>query len=171
VAPPVGGDTVWASSYAAYDALSPAVQDLCAALTAQHSPGPALDDYIRERGGEEKVQAMRERYPAREQPLVIRHPHTGRVALYITDNHLDRIVGLQAHEDAALRQLLRRPYDNPNHHVRCRWQPGTLVLFDERATNHRGMSDHWPLHPYRTMRSVFIGDGIPLADLALPRSR
>jgi taurine dioxygenase len=166
VAPAAGGDTVWASSYAAFEALSPPLRRLCSELTAQHSCGPNLYRYVRERSGEERLRELQALIPPREQPLVIRHPHTGRPALVLTDNFLDFIVGLQPQEDAALRALLRRPYDDPNHHARIRWRPGSLAIFDERATNHRGLSDHWPTHPYRTTRSVFISDGIPLADLA-----
>jgi taurine dioxygenase len=170
VAPPVGGDTMWASSYGAYEALSPAIQRLCAELVTEHTPGPGVYDYVRVRMGEEQVQRVKEAYPPVRHPLVIRHPQTGRPALFMTSNFLDRIVGLNPSEEAALRQLLTAPYNDPNLQVRWRWQPGSMAVWDERATNHRGLSDHYPEHPYRTMRSVFVGDGIPLAELALNRS-
>ena len=166
VAPAAGGDTVWSSSYAAYEALSPPFRRLCGQLTARHWCGPNLYQYVVDRGGESMARELQARFPPRDQPLVIRHPHTGRPALFLTDNFLDVIIGLEPHEEAALRTILRAPYNNPNNQARIRWQPGSMAIFDQRATNHRGLSDHWPTHPYRTTRSVFIADGIPVADLA-----
>jgi alpha-ketoglutarate-dependent taurine dioxygenase len=87
-----------------------------------------------------------------------------------TDSHLSYIVGLHPAENLALLALLRAPYDNPNFQTRWRWNPGDLAIWDQRATNHRGLSDHYPAHPYRTMRSIFVGDGIPASSLAVPAS-
>jgi len=116
------------------------------------------------------VRRVTELFPPVHHPLVIRHPDTGRRALYMTSNFLQCIVGLHPREQDVLVDLLRRAYDNPNFQTRCRWRPGTLAIWDERATNHRGLSDHWPSDPYRTMRTVFVGDGVRPSSLAVTQA-
>jgi taurine dioxygenase len=124
-------------------------------------------EYVKKHGDAEKLARVDRELGQTEHPLVIRHPHTGRTALFLTDNFLERIIGLNAQEGAALLALLRAQYDNPNFHARMRWSPGCMAIWDQRAVNHRGLSDHYPTHPYRTMKSTFIGDGIPAAGLAI----
>ena len=167
VGPPVGGGTMWSSSYAVYDALSPPVQRLCSELKALHSPGAGIYNYVKTFGGEEKLARVDRELGRTEHPLAIRHPHTGRTALYITGHFMERIIGLTPQEEATLLLLLRAHYDNPNFQARMRWSPGCMAIWDQRATNHRGQSDHYPAHPYRTMKSTFVSDGIAAASLAL----
>jgi taurine dioxygenase len=170
VAPETGGDTVFSSNHAAYEALSPPLQRWCRELSVIHSPGEGLRAYALRESGPEAARLIEETYPPRLQPLVIRHPHTGRLALYMSHAFIDGIAGLRPHESEALLKLLRAPYDNPNHQARWRWTPGDLAIWDQRAVNHRGLSDHFPAHPHRVMRSVFIADDIPIATLAAGRA-
>jgi taurine dioxygenase len=168
VAPKAGGDTIFSSSHEAYNALSPALQRFCRTLSATHAPAEGLRSYALRHGGEAAVRRIDEMFPPRDQPLVIRHPHTSRLALYLSAGgaYIERINGLKPHESEALMALLIAPYENPNHQARWRWTPGDLVIWDQRAVNHRGLSDHFPAFPHRKMESVWVADGIPAVELA-----
>jgi taurine dioxygenase len=167
-APQAGGDTVFSSSYMAYNALSAPLQQVCRMLKLVHSPGEGLLGYARRESGPAAAERIANTHPAREQPLVIRHPHTGRLALYVSGGRAftEGVAGFKPDESEALLRLLCAPYDNPNHQARWRWTPGDLAIWDQRAVNHRGLSDHFPAFPHRKMQSVFIGDGRPIATLA-----
>ncbi|HEV8296597.1 MAG TPA: TauD/TfdA family dioxygenase [Acidimicrobiales bacterium] len=159
VAPSRGGDTMWASGYGAYDSLSAPMRELCAGLWAEHTPNEGVRAFIRTRYGAEVAAAVDDAFPVMRHPLVIVHPDTGRKALFATRNFMNRIVGLHDDESALLMEFLLARFDNPNVQVRWRWRPGDLALWDERATVHRGLSDHYPTDPHRVMQSMFIGDG------------
>ena len=69
------------------------------------------------------------------------------------------IVGLRPEESDALLALLRRGVEDPNVHVRWRWQRHDVVVWDERCTNHRAVGDHWPAH--RLVRRCTAGASRP----------
>ena len=75
--------------------------------------------------------------PDVEHPLVRTHPETGRKALYLNPNRLDRIVGLERAESDALLDELADEARKPQHHFGHVWQAGDIVIWDNRATMHR----------------------------------
>ena len=75
--------------------------------------------------------------PDVEHPLVRTHPETGRKALYLNPNRLDRIVGLERAESDALLDELAGEARKPQHHFGHVWQAGDIVIWDNRATMHR----------------------------------
>jgi taurine dioxygenase len=159
VAPQQGGDTMWASTHGAYESLSEPMRRLCDGLWAEHSPNEGVRAFIRTRYGAERAADVDEAFPVMRHPLVLVHPDTRRKALFVTRNFMNRIDGMYEEESTLLAEFLLSRYDNPNIQVRWRWRPGDLALWDERATVHRGLSDHYPSDPYRVMQSMFIGDG------------
>ena len=80
------------------------------------------------------------------QPLVRVHPVTGRKALFLAGQFLRRIAGMHPDESDALIRLLRNKLDDPSLQCRWRWRDNDLVIWDERCTNHRATSDHYPHH-------------------------
>lgn len=122
--PEVGGDTMWASLYAAYDELSPPMQELCDGLTALHDALP--------HNRPEKMAIH---------PVVRVHPETGRKALYVNEHFTRRIVEMNATESEALLDYLTRWVSNPRFTVRYRWQEGTVAMWDNRCTQHFVLND------------------------------
>lgn len=144
--PEHGGDTMWASLYVAYDALSPAMQELCSKLTAIHAPSPKQLASFRRAShlGPEIAAKIEEIFQPVEHPLVRTHPISGRQGLYLSTGFLQRIVGVTESEGEMLKAHLNSLLDDPNVQVRWNWKPFDFAIWDEASTNHRALSDHYP---------------------------
>ncbi|MCK9902574.1 taurine dioxygenase [Parafrankia colletiae] len=157
VVPERGGDTLWASMTAAYEALSPTMQRLLAGLDVVHDCESFIEG-MRRKGAtfdtELLAGRLREAFPPVRHPLVRTHPETGRHALFLGGRFMRRIDGMSEEESGALLGLLARHIDDPRFHCRWRWQPGDLAVWDERSTNHRSAADHFP--QVRVVRRVEI---------------
>jgi taurine dioxygenase len=154
VIPDSGGDTLWASLYAAYDRLSPEMQRVCDGLTVHHDQGPEFHAAIERNLGTETADRVAREYPGADHPLVRTHPVTGRPALFVSGMFMRAVVGMNADESEALLAFLRTRLDDPNVQCRWRWRPNDVAVWDERATNHRALSDHYP--QYRRMRRITV---------------
>ncbi|MGO8860099.1 MAG: TauD/TfdA dioxygenase family protein [Acidimicrobiales bacterium] len=167
VVPERGGDTLWASMTAAYEALSPTMQQLLAGLEVVHDcqsfvagmrkkvDGPAMELL-----GEKMLEA----YPPVTHPLVRSHPDTGRRSLFLGGRFMRHIEGMHDDESRALLDLLAHHIEDPRFHCRWRWQPGDLAIWDERCTNHRSAGDYFP--QVRSIRRVEIAGDRPYFDAA-----
>ena len=122
--PAVGGDTLWANTYLAYERLSPPLRDLCEGLTALHNAEPH---------GRPEVMTVH--------PMVRVHPETGRKALFVNEHFTRRIVELSAAESALLLDYLTRWVATPRFTVRYSWQEGTVAMWDNRCTQHFVLND------------------------------
>ncbi len=158
--PDVGGDTLWASMTAAYEALSPTMQALCAGLTVRHHRGADFDAAVGRFLDDGQMAALDAAYQPVEHPLVRTHPRTGRPALFVSGLFMDQIVGLTRPESDALLAFLLHHAEDPNFQVRWRWRADDLAVWDERCTNHRALSDHFPRH--RIMRRVTVDGDRPV---------
>lgn len=159
--PAAGGDTLWASLYAAHDALSPTMQALLAPLRWDVHPGDDMRRKITAQFGADVFDKVQHEYSGAEQPIVRVHPVTGRRALFLCGAYIRGIVGMTAAESEALIPLLRHTVEDPNVQVRWKWRPNDLAVWDERCTNHRATGDHFPAH--RLVRRCTVG-----ASAALP---
>ncbi len=159
VIPAQGGDTMWASLFAAYDALSPVMQELCCQLTVRHHSGADFHERVSRNAGEEMAQRIMAEFPPVEHPLVRTHPVTGRRALFLSGRFMDQIVGMHRDESDALLGFLQRHAEDPNFAVRWHWTAGDVAVWDEASTNHRALSDHYPAH--RVMRRCTVDGGRP----------
>ena len=152
-APAVGGDTLWADMGAAYDGLSDELKDRIAGLVAVH-------DFTRSFGrrlAPDALAKMQEQYPPARHPVVRTHPETRRKTLYVNAVFTSHIVGLEPQESDELLEVLCRQPTIPEYQCRFRWQPGSLAIWDNRATQHYAVSDYWPAR--RVMeRATIIGD-------------
>jgi taurine dioxygenase len=151
--PSRGGDTIWASMYAAYDALSPVMQHIIEPLVAVHDMG-SMRAFI-DKAGAEVVARTREQFPGAEHPVVGVHPSTGRRYLNVNQEFTDRIVGMHPDESDVLLELLVRHASNPNFQCRHSWTPGELAIWDERCTQHFAVADYIPER--REMARVVVG--------------
>ena len=136
--PSLGGDTCWASMYAAYDALSATMQQFLEGLTALHSM-EILDAALNALGG--VVRRDRDIAPS-VHPVVRVHPETGRKLLFVNRNFTTRIVELAPAESRALLALLFAHINTPAFHVRFRWEVNSVALWDNRCTQHCAIPDY-----------------------------
>ena len=139
-APEFGGDTMWASMYAAYDALSDRMQGMLSDLVAIHDTGRAFGVAARRKediSGENGLRMV-----STEHPVVRIHPETGRKALYVNFHFTSSIKDMHPAESAALLQFLFAHVQNPDFSCRFRWRAGSVAMWDNRCTQHRAVADN-----------------------------
>ncbi|MET9211480.1 MULTISPECIES: TauD/TfdA dioxygenase family protein [unclassified Nocardia] len=138
--PAIGGDTLFADMYAAYESLD-------ADTRAEIDGLDAIHDFTRAfgfRATPEQQAEMRQRNPSVRHPVVATHAATGRKHLYVNRIFTDRIVGYDEDRSRALIDRLARQADYPEHQVRLTWRPDTVAFWDNRAVQHYAASDYWP---------------------------
>jgi len=158
--PPFGGDTSWASTIAAYEALSAPMQQFLAGLTAEHD---FVKSFPLERWGsgdadaEARWHEARAKNPPVHHPVVRTHPVSGRRGLFVNEGFTTRIDGLKANESDALLRLLFAHVSRPEFTVRWRWKLGDVAFWDNRLTQHYALADYLPAR--RVMhRATILGD-------------
>ncbi len=143
VIPPAGGDTLWASMYSVYDSLPPGMKDDIAELEAVHDMGAFRTPAYRASGNEGVMDAYTNAGTA-VHPMVSHHPVTGRPYLNVSESFTRFIIGLSAPEAGRLLTELFDRINRPEHHVRLRWKPNTLAIWDNRGTQHYAVVDYLP---------------------------
>jgi taurine dioxygenase len=138
--PENGGDTLFSSMYAAYEALSSRMKELLVGLTAVHDGGPYYQEVNRVIGRDDKGHE----YPSAEHPVIRTHPVTGRKALFVNEMFTHRIVELPKAESDAVLGFLRKHVQRPDFHCRFRWKPNSVAFWDNRCTQHHAIWDYWP---------------------------
>ena len=138
--PPVGGDTLFASQYAAYDTLSDGLKAVLAKLGGVSSSAKAevsrtREDRLRDAGVELKVLTA-------VHPVVRTHPETGRKALYVNFGHTAKFEGWSEAESAALLDYLFGHQVRPEFTCRFHWEPGSLAFWDNRCVQHNPVNDY-----------------------------
>lgn len=137
------GNTLYACTTAAYDALPDATKTKIAPLQAVHSL--EYHSINRARAGGTKVEIteeLRKKVPDRAQPVVRTHPVTGRKAIYVSEGHTTHIEGMDAQESATLLRELWDHMRQPEFVYSHNWEPGDLVVWDNAATQHRATGDY-----------------------------
>jgi taurine dioxygenase len=154
-----GGDTLFASMYAAYDALSEPLKRLLEGCTAIHDSNKAHTYRYK------AADRADMRFPHAEHPVVRTHPVTGRRALFVNRGFTTRIVQLSRSESAALLEMLFRHVETPEFHCRFKWRPGSIAFWDNRCVQHHAMWDYYPQRRYGH-RVTICGDKPFLASAA-----
>jgi len=151
--PPHGGDTLFASLYAAYDALSDGMKQMLAPLRAVNSSSKAEKSRTREDRGPNEAHRVLEA----EHPVVRTHPETGRKALYVNGGHTLRFVGMTDAESAPLLEYLFAYQVQPEFTCRFHWEPGSTAFWDNRCALHNPINDY---HGFRRImhRVTLAGD-------------
>ncbi|MCA9622714.1 MAG: taurine dioxygenase [Myxococcales bacterium] len=160
VVPEIGGDTLWASTAAAYDGLSERMQRHLDGLTAVHSFAHGFRHSLAEPGGRERLASAVEKNPPVVHPVVRRHPVSGRKAIFVNRLFTTHIRDLPERESDALLTFLYDHIETPEYTVRFRWQVDSIAFWDNRATIHRPVNDFWPAH--RKMERITIAGDRPL---------
>ncbi|MGH7785659.1 MAG: TauD/TfdA dioxygenase family protein [Candidatus Binatia bacterium] len=151
--PGVGGDTLFANMEAAYDGLSPALQERLLGLTAVHD----LSRVAASIAGPEAANALRGQYPPMEHPVIRTHPTTGRRSIYVNAAFTSHIAGISREESDLLLPFLYRQAAIPEYQCRLRWQADTVALWDNRCVQHYAASDYFPA-PRLMERVTIAGD-------------
>lgn len=153
--PPFGGDTLFASQYAAYEALSEGMRRLLDGLKAENNSAKAnvtrtREDRIRTDGREAQPLVA-------EHPVVRTHPETGRKALYVNTGHTVRFVGMTEEESRPILEFLFEHQVKPEFTCRFQWRVGSLAFWDNRCAQHNPVNDY---HGYRRImhRITLAGD-------------
>jgi taurine dioxygenase len=132
-----GGDTSWASMYAAYDALSPAMQSFLDGLTAVHT-----NEILNESLKKLPQVVRRDAGVVRTvHPVVRVHPETGRKALYVGINFTLKIVELTEAESENLLSFLYEHVNAPEFRCTFHWERNSVAMWDNRASQHKAPSD------------------------------
>ena len=142
VAPAFGGDTMWASMYAAYEALSDKMQRMLSDLFAIHNLArvSALADYRNEQISDKDAHAIQTM--SAEHPVVRTHPETGRKGLFVNSHFTASIKGMKPTESTALLSFLYRHIESPDFTCRFRWRANSVAMWDNRCTQHRAVADN-----------------------------
>jgi taurine dioxygenase len=134
--PSVGGDTCFASGYAAYEALSPAMQQFLDGMRAVHDISRMLRKAIANGQATEPFEQMQRQYPPFSHPVVRTNQVTGRKCLFINGNWTARIEGLTERENEALLPMLLDHVRSPEYQCRFRWREGSIAFWDNRWVQH-----------------------------------
>lgn len=157
--PSCGGDTLWSSSTAAYEALSAPLRGLLEGLTAEHSVAKSFpaERWQSDPAFKERYERAVAKHPPVTHPVVRTHPVSGRKGLFVNDGFTTRINELQPEESKALLAYLFAHASRPEFTVRWRWQVDDLAFWDNRVTQHYAIADYLPER--RTMyRATVNGD-------------
>lgn len=128
VPPMSGGDTLFASMYAAYEGLSDRMKHYLDGLTALHDGVPIFGEGT----------------PQTEHPIVAEHPETGRKLLFVNVAFTTKIIGLSEPESRAILNFLFEHCAKAEYSIRFRWQPHSIALWDNRCAHHCAIFDYWP---------------------------
>jgi alpha-ketoglutarate-dependent sulfate ester dioxygenase len=159
VVPDIGGDTQWTNLQAAYEGLSPAVQAFADSLRAEHryagpDSGLSRDTSYAKRIEDNLLVAIH--------PVVRVHPVTGAKGLFVNPGFTSHIVDVSPRESRAILDLLYAEITRPEYTVRFRWSPGSVAVWDNRATSHLAPTDIEHLDVPRTLHRVTVIGDVPV---------
>lgn len=157
--PETGGDTLWASGIAAYEALSAPFKTLLTGLQAEHDFTKSFPEFKHRGSGEEHARWKKAvaSNPPLLHPVIRTHPVSGKKALFVNEGFTTRIVDLSQKESDALLGFLFAHITKPEFQVRWRWRQDDVAIWDNRVTQHYANADYMPQR--RIMhRATILGD-------------
>lgn len=162
--PEVGGDTMFASQYLAYETLSSGMQDMLGAMTATHSDDTLSDPDSARKRNETRSTKLREESNNgpkidAEHPVVCTHPETGRKLLYVNRPFTQRFTGMTDAESQPLLNFLFEHASKPEFTCRFRWEKNSVAFWDNRCVQHYALNDYPGQR--RSMHRVTIEGGKP----------
>lgn len=139
--PPCGGDTLFASQIAAFAALSPAMQEMLSRLQAVHDFRVAA----KSSGSYSASDLIGDDFDGTNRcihPVVIRHPESGKSALFVNEGFTSHLQGFDETESQAILGFLYSHSTSPDFTYRHQWQQNDLLIWDNRATIHLAIQDY-----------------------------
>jgi taurine dioxygenase len=157
--PSVGGDTCFASMYAAYDALSPPMRTMLEPLRAIHDLSRMLSQALANGQATESLEEMRRQWPPMSHPVIRTNPDSGRRALFVNGNWTLRIEGINQRENDVILPFLLEHVRSPEFQCRFRWEPNSIAFWDNRWVQHYAVADYTER---RVMHRVTIAGDRPV---------
>jgi taurine dioxygenase len=152
--PPLGGDTLWASATAAYDALPDGLKAYLATLSATHDLAKSFPP---DRFEADQLAEAKRKNPPMVHPVIRTHPVTGKKAIFVSEGFTTGIVGMDATMAEPLLNMLYTHIARPEFTVRWKWREGDVAIWDNRVTQHYATYDYGDAH--RVMnRATIVGD-------------
>ena len=146
--PPFGGDTLFASGAAAFEALSPALKRMLEGLKAVNTSAKADVTKTREDRVKDAPAAQSKKELSAEHPVVRTHPETGRKSLYVNFGHTARFAGMTEEESRPLLDFLFAHQAKPEFTCRFSWRVGDIAFWDNRCVLHNPVNDY---HGYKRL--------------------
>lgn len=164
VVPNFGGDTLFASMYAAYESLSDGMKETLSSMRARHSSrhvfGYSKTDLESRQTG--RINNPEQAVQDSVHPVVITHPGSGRKALYVNPDFTVGFEGWSDDESKPLLEYLYKHAGQPRFTCRLSWTEGTLAMWDNRATWHCALNDY---HGQRRVMHRITVEGEPLSKI------
>ena len=157
--PAVGGDTLWASASAAYDALPDALKPFLATLHAVHDIAKSFpaERFGADDAGRATLEAAKRNNPPVTHPVIRTHPESGRKIIFVSEGFTTGIVGMEPAIADPLLAMLYAHVTRPEFTVRWKWRVGDVAIWDNRSTQHFAVYDYGDAH--RVMnRATILGD-------------
>jgi taurine dioxygenase len=155
--PSKGGDTQFVNALDAYDDLPEETKRRIDGLKVLHvfksSRSPRRKAELSEEEKKKLVETV--------QPLVLRHPVSGRKGLYLNTAHMERIIGMEDQEAFPLIDDLMKHVTQAKYEYRHKWQPGDMVIWDNRTVLHQANGDYDPAKEKRFLYRIMC-KGVPL---------
>ncbi len=155
--PPYGGDTLFASGAAAFEALSPALQRMLESLKAVNTSAKADVTRTREDRIKDAPTTQAKKELSAEHPVVRTHAETGRKSLYVNYGHTACFAGMTEEESRPLLEFLFAHQAQPEFTCRFSWRVGDIAFWDNRCVLHNPVNDY---HGYKRLmhRVTLKGD-------------
>ncbi|MBI3372834.1 MAG: TauD/TfdA family dioxygenase [Betaproteobacteria bacterium] len=159
--PGIGGDTMFANMYRAYEALSGPMKRFLGAVEAVHDYSHAYDTYFnRLKERPPLTPELRAKVPPVRHPVVRTHPVTGRKSLFVSPGFTTGFVGMPAEESGPILEFLFGHSVRPEFIYRHRWRMRDLVIWDNSCTLHLATADY-DLSTPRRLHRVTVAGGVP----------
>ena len=162
--PPTGGDTIFASQYAAYEALSDGMKATLSTLRARHSSRHAFGVPAASYGSDQEYLNADAATQDAVHPVIIRHPLSGRPALYVNGDFTVQFEGWGQSESAPLLEQLFAHARRAEFTYRFSWEVGSMAIWDNRAVQHAAVNDY---DGYRRVMHRITLEGEPLEAFAV----
>ena len=159
VVPKLGGDTLFSSMYAAYEHLSDGMKNTLLRMRAEHSSRHAFGEaaYISLDEVEGRLSNAAEATQDAVHPVIIKHPLSGKSALYVNGEFTVKFEGWSKEESQPLLDYLYSHAYKNEFTCRFKWTQGSLAIWDNRATQHCALNDYDG--EQRLMHRITISDG------------
>ena len=161
--PPDGGDTIFANMYTAYESLSDGLKATLQSLNAVHSSRHVFGAKPKSPLQRESLKGRIGNQEAAQQdaihPVVIKHPISGKQALYVNPGFTLHFEGWTEEESKPLLEYLYKNAARPEHTYRFQWADGSIAFWDNRASWHYALNDY---HGHRRLMHRITVEGVPV---------
>ena len=156
IIPPIGGDTIWSSLPAIYEALPIDIKKYLESLNAVHDMGDFRNTFVKNEptGYAKELNKGFQNFGSSIHPVIKLHPISKKKIIYINPGFTNHIVGLNAIDSNNLLNYLFTFMNKPEFQIRFKWTENTIAMWDNRCTMHYAIGDYMPYH--RKMHRVTV---------------